>query len=110
MFKLQTTPTYWQEVSVKLPGEQQPRTFKAEFKRLDTDALEAFRRRIVNEKLNDVTIAHEMIVGWDNVNDENNNKIAFAPDTFDALLAIHPVPGSIAVAFFSSVNGAREKN
>ena len=110
MFKLQTTPSYLQDVKVLLPGEKKEQVFQIEFRRLDTAELVDLNKRIPQDEISDIDVAHELVTGWKAVKDEEGNELDFTADNFNRLLAIHPVPSCIVRAFFDSISGARLKN
>jgi hypothetical protein len=62
MLKLQPNPTFKWPVKITLPGETKPATVVFEFRHKSKEAVEAFRKDLVNRT--DEAILSEIVVTW----------------------------------------------
>lgn len=125
MFKLvtdQSQQTYMTSVSVEMleeNGKKKTHVFKAKFRRLTREELDALSARVAAsrdmvdgdpDKIRDVDVLSDVMVGWAEVMDENGVAVEFNPDNFAALLNVHPVRPTLVNAFYASVYGSSTKN
>lgn len=113
MFTLSVSPTFTAPVAVDLPtnnGKLERRNFDGVFKRLDAAELKEYRRQLTAGELDDDGFARIVLVGWEKVTDEHKAPVLFSDTLRDQLLNIHPVTPAVIKAFFTSINGAAEKN
>jgi hypothetical protein len=112
MFKLSQSDTYNWPVTVEVPadgGRTEKSTFDAEFKRLTQSRIEEIRKLIEREEIRDVDLVREVMVGWSSVVDQNG-EVPFSAQALDQLLEVPMVAGSIVLALFASLSGAKRKN
>lgn len=106
-FKLALTPTYQTKIIVELPAEKggfEQSTFKAEFKRCDSEDIEELR------KLPGKEVLERVLRGWSELVDEDNQPVPFNGDTLKAVLNIPQAATALAEGFWTSIFKAREKN
>lgn len=85
------------------------RSFKAKFKRLSQEEIDAAIAATLDGSLSDQEHAQNILVGWDEINDEDGNPLEFTPDNRDKVLNIHPVRPSIIEAWFECVKARKKK-
>jgi hypothetical protein len=113
MFKIATTPTYKAKVAVDIPGDNgkvTTKVFSATFKRLQQSDLDDMMARLRSKDLDDRSLIGEVMVGWDDVADEDGNVLEFNEENLDALLEVFPVRPTIVKTFFNSTSAAKVKN
>lgn len=113
MFKLATTPSYWQRVTVDFPadnGKKDSRAFDAQFRRFAQSELDELRKQLVSGTITDREFVDRVLIGWKGLIDEQDQPVEFNETNLDRVLELYPTQPSIISAFFKSVNGAREKN
>lgn len=107
-FKIALSPTYKRKVTVELPndkGTMDKATFMAEFKRCDQDEIERLGQ-IPHQR----AVLEEVLVGFTDLQDENNQPVPYSEATKDALLKIPQALQGTAREFWLSVYRAPEKN
>ncbi|NOV29164.1 hypothetical protein [Methylomonas sp. ZR1] len=110
---------------VKVPfvdgsGKTQQKTFIAFFPRLPQSEIDEIvkRARVTEEadsqsgddKLTDDELAKKILIGWDEVTDDQGQPVEFSPAMRDKLLEIFPVRPSVISAWFESISGQKRKN
>lgn len=106
-FKLALKPTYKATVKVSLPNDRDgfdTHSFKAEFKRVDMDQLDDLQKKP------QIDAIKEVIVGFSDLIDEDNNQVEFNEDNLEALLKIPQALAAVCEAFWGSIFKAKEKN
>ena len=106
-FKLTQKPTFTVLVKVDTPNDKggfDRSDFKAKFKRVTTDEMEEYRGKPQREVL------REVLVGWEDLLDENNVAVDFNSEHVEALLNVPPALTALAESFWGNVVKAREKN
>ena len=124
-FVLKQSSSYKWPVSFKLPvdgGKFEKQTFDAEFKRLpqarineiqtdvQTRIKAAERSELVDTSVTDISIANELIIGWEGVVDGDGDAVTFCEAVKQQLLDIPTVASAIIVAYFDSLAGVKTKN
>lgn len=124
-FVLKQSSSYKWPVSFKLPvdgGKFEKQTFDAEFKRLpqarineiqtdvQTRIKAAERNEVVDSSVTDISIANELIIGWEGVVDSDGDAVTFSETVKQQLLDIPTVASAIIVAYFDSLAGIKTKN
>lgn len=109
MFKIAQKPTFVVPVEVYLQGDTTKHTFDIEFKRLTKPELDDMKEKVRTNKITDREISKSIVVGWSGIRDEQG-ELAFSESNLDMVLDINLVERSIIAEFFSSANGARQKN
>lgn len=124
-FVLKQSSSYKWPVSFKLPvdgGKFEKQTFDAEFKRLpqarineiqtdvQTRIKAAERNEVVDSSVTDISIANELIIGWEGVVDSDGDPVTFSETVKQQLLDIPTVASAIIVAYFDSLAGIKTKN
>ena len=124
-FVLKQSSSYKWPVSFKLPvdgGKFEKQTFDAEFKRLpqarineiqtdvQTRIKAAERNELADTSVTDISIANELIIGWEGVVDSDGDAVTFSETVKQQLLDIPTVASAIIVAYFDSLAGVKTKN
>lgn len=121
-FKLQQSATYMWPVKIVLPmdgGKRLTQTFDACFRRLPQTRIDEIVRQArlqergrldPDEELHDMDAAREIMVGWDEVKDDDDEPIPFSEGAFKQLLEIPTVAGQIVKTWFASLAEAKRKN
>lgn len=108
MFKLAVSKTFTIPVNFKIPadgGTYQSNSFIVEFKRLTVTEM-----KDLPKEGSDAEMCRRVVVGWNEIADENGNAIPFSSDALDKLLEIVGVAPAILRTFFESVTALQEKN
>jgi hypothetical protein len=63
-----------------------------------------------NEIDTDISIANELIIGWEGVVDSDGDAVTFSETVKQQLLDIPTVASAIIVAYFDSLAGVKTKN
>lgn len=106
-FRLAQKPTFKARVDVSTPnmkGGFDDSKFIAEFKRVETDELKELT------KLTPVELLQKVLVGFEDLLDENDGQVLYSEETRQALLAIPNAVIGLRDAFWSAINKAKEKN
>lgn len=99
-------------------GRREKQEFEAEFKRLPqsriTEIQELAQRRIDNDPaatdISDVSIADEVLVGWDGIVDGDGEVIPYSKGTKAQLLELPMMAGCLIEAYFTSLVEEKRKN
>lgn len=108
MFKISQSRTFTSPVNFKIPadgGTHQSGSFVAEFKRLTVSEM-----RDLPKDVSDAEVARRVVVGWNEVADDDGKPLTFSAEAFDKLLDIIGVAPAVVRTFFEAVTGAQEKN
>lgn len=108
MFKLSVSKTFTTPVNFKIPvdgGTYQTNSFIGEFKRLTLSEM-----RDLPKEGTDAEMCRRVMVGWNEIADENGTPLPFSSEALDRLLDIVGVASTILQTFFGTLNGVREKN
>ena len=106
-FKITQKPTFTAKVDVYTPnnkGGHDYSTFEAEFSRKKVSELDDLRKK------NQLEVMREVLVGWKDFNDDENNPVEFNPENLEILIAIPEALNGLKSAFWDSVVKAKEKN
>lgn len=112
-FKLKLSPTYSTPVTIEIPvdgGRFEKSTFDAEFKRLNTDELNALLARQQEPNRTDRDMIADVLVGWKGLRDEEDQDVPFSETNCEALFRVVQVVPALTKAFFSSIANVRQKN
>lgn len=113
MFAIAVSDTFLVPVRVEVldeKGLKKVHVFKAEFKRLDQDQLDAMNERLAQNAMTDQQVIDEVMVGWADVTDMNKQPLPFTPDNLAALLRVNPTRFCIVKTYFETVNAGARKN
>ena len=119
-----SSSSYSWPVSFSLPenGTRKEQSFDAEFKRLkqsrinEIQALVQQRLKALEDGLedasgvSDVSIADEVLVGWDGIEDGEGNPVPFSVKAKRQVLEVPMLASSIIEAYFDSLIEAKRKN
>ena len=124
-FVLKQSDSYTWPVSIKLPangGKRERQTFDAEFKRLAQSRINEIQaevqRRVkaaeagedVQGSISDVSLADEILVGWEDVNDGDGEAVPFSKAAKAQLLEVPMLASAIIEAYFESLVEQKRKN
>jgi len=124
-FVLKQSASYKWPVTCRLPidgGRFEKQTFEAEFKRLPQARINEIRVEVqrmakaterseaLEESITDQSIAHEVLIGWSGVLDDDGDEVAFSASTCEQLLNVPMVAAAVIEAYFDSVTGNKTKN
>ena len=124
-FVLKQSDSYTWPVSIKLPangGKRERQTFDAEFKRLPQSRIneiqeQANKRMKALERgddggdgISDVTVADEILVGWDGIVDGDGEPVPFSKGSKAQLLDVPMLAGALISAYFESLTEQKRKN
>lgn len=108
MFKIAVDPTYVAPVRGELAGGESFE-FEAVFRRLANSELLALNEK-VRGGMSDAEVVGRVLAGWNAVQDENGEPLAFTPENLFRLLNVAGVQAAVIEAFYTSLPGARRKN
>lgn len=101
-------------------GKTTTKTFTAHFPRLPQSEIDDLVSRAkpadsgnllgVVDRLTDDELARKILIGWDDVTDDQGQPVEFSPAMRDKLLDIHPVRPSVIAAWFEQITGGKRKN
>lgn len=100
--------TFCWPVVVEIPadgGKYEKHQFDAEFKHLSTSRFEALSEELRNGDKTDRQLAEEVLVGWKNIKDEDDQELLFTPENRDRLLEVPGVLRGITAAFIDATTG-----
>jgi|TARA_B100000073_G_scaffold340535_1_gene340510 hypothetical protein len=119
-FVLKSSDSYTWPVVFRQPGNGGKRVksdFIAEFARLSQTRIaeiqqQAQRRADGDESLSisDTSVADEVLVGWEGVQDADGEEIAFSPAMKSQLLEVPMLASAIVEAYFFSLIDEKRKN
>jgi hypothetical protein len=121
MFKIgSVSQTYLQPVEVEVPnggGKTIKHIFKARFKRKTQAELDEIHRRLNalqlkdgEELLSDDALLREVMDGWEDVLDGQDQPQEFNEENLATLLDIYPTRPRLVKAFFDSIQTSKRKN
>lgn len=113
MFRLSNNEVYFWPVKIEVPvdgGRFEKQVFDAQFKRISQSRLKEVSTMIQEEKMSDVELCREILVGWKGVVGDNNLPVDFSPTNLDLLLENHMAVQAVAKSFFESISGTKAKN
>ena len=106
-FKLTQTPTFKANITIDIASEKggwEKSHFIAEFKRVTADDLDRMR------EMPNPEVMREVLTGWANVLNDDNEPIPFTTEHRDAMLAIPAALAALTVAFWENQLKAKAKN
>jgi hypothetical protein len=112
MFKLAISPTFWATVEVEFAAEKGGTAvakFDVQYRRLSSPEMEALSERIRAERMDDRSIAREVMLGWRGLVGEDDEALPFNEETREGVLNAG-FAGAICVTFFNGAPRARAKN
>jgi len=112
-FVLDEASSYKWPVKAKVPsgnGKHSVQTFNGEFKRITQTRIIEMGDQIEKNKITDIELVSEVLIGWDSVEDDDGNPVDFNKANLRKLLDIPTVATAIAQSFFESISGAKRKN
>ncbi len=114
MFQVTTKDqTFTTDVRVEMiaeNGKTKTNVFKAKFRRVNQSDLDSIHERMREKTLTDAGVVREILVGWQDVKDENGQELEFNDDNLAALLNVFPVQPTLVNTFFNSLTNAVRKN
>jgi hypothetical protein len=112
-FVLKQSDSYSWPVTFDLPvdgGRHESQTFDAQFKRMPQKWIRDTAKKIDADKVTDLELAKEVVVGWSGVTDESGKDVPFSQKALEQLLDVPTLAAAIVLAFFGSIAGTKEKN
>tara|TARA_Y100000593_G_scaffold92981_1_gene186250 strand:- start:858 stop:1211 length:354 start_codon:yes stop_codon:yes gene_type:complete len=115
-FILKKRNTYFWPINFETPvddGKYETLKFSCEFKRIKQSQIEEYQKQFQDMKTALAAsrkCAKEVVVGWKDILDEENNQIEFSTKTLDLLLETPMLAQTIAVAYIGSLNEEKAKN
>lgn len=99
-------------------GRREKQEFEAEFQRLPQSRINAIQelaqKRIDNDPdatdISDVSIADEVLVGWEGIVDGDGEPIGYSKSTKAQLLELPMMAGTLIEAYFTSLVEEKRKN
>lgn len=114
MFKIAPTDHFWWPVKVSLPAEKGGRydthSFKVKYSRLTQARLTEIQGMVGKGMFTDREFAREIVLDWEEVNDENGAPMPFNEQTRDRVLDIPLVQAAIINAYNDALREATRKN
>tara|TARA_R100001443_G_scaffold33437_3_gene47358 strand:- start:244 stop:585 length:342 start_codon:yes stop_codon:yes gene_type:complete len=111
-FVLKQSDTYKWPVSVDIPmdGRHKRCTFDGVFKRLSMTRVDELGNQIQKGKITSKKMAHEVLVGWEGIDDDEGNPLEFSVSNLNKLVDVPMVANAISKSFFDSISGVKVKN
>lgn len=106
-FKITKKPIFTAQVEVYTPNEKcghDLSKFTARFDRVDMHRLDKLREKKQAE------VMREVLAGWEDFNDEENNPVPFTTENLEILINIPEALQGLTIAFWENVVKARTKN
>lgn len=106
-FKITKKPIFTAQVEVYTPNEKcghDLSKFTARFNRIDMHQLDKLREKKQPE------VMREVLAGWEDFNDEENNPVPFTPENLETLINIPEALQGLSLAFWENVVKGRTKN
>jgi len=111
---LKDSDSYSWPIVYRLPvsgGRREKQEFEAEFKRLPQSRIiqiQSLAKKLASAdadavEISDVSIADEVLVGWDGIIDSDGEPIAFTRRTKDQLLELPMMAACLIEAYFTSL-------
>jgi hypothetical protein len=99
-------------------GRREKQEFEAEFKRLPQSRINAIQdlaQKVIDKdpeaaEISDVSIADEVLVGWDGIVDSDGEVIPYSKGTKAQLLELPMMAGTLIEAYFTSLVEEKRKN
>lgn len=99
-------------------GRREKQEFEAEFKRLPQSRINAIQdlaQKVIDKdpeaaEISDVSIADEVLVGWDGIVDSDGEVIPYSKGTKAQLLDLPMMAGTLIEAYFTSLVEEKRKN
>jgi len=110
--------TYSWKIELRVPvdnGKYEKQNFYCVFKRIEQSKIEAYQKKLMNTKMDVMfeaarKFAKEVVVGWKDILDANEDQIPFTDEAFDQLLEKPLIGIEIAKTYIDSVTGEKTKN
>lgn len=112
-FVVSKPATYEWPVTIESPidgGVYKKETFNAVFNRLSQTRLQEISKELIDQKMTDIDVAREALVGWNGILDDDKNVVEYNPVIANQLLDIAGFASAVAQSFFDSVTGIKRKN
>ena len=121
MFKISNVnQIYRTPFSVDIPtgaGKSVTHKFTIVFARKSQDELDELYRRMTpakledgEQQLTDDELLDDVVKGWEDVLDDQDQPLEFTPSNFAVLKNIYPTRPTLVQAFFDSIKTAKRKN
>ena len=99
-------------------GRREKQEFEAEFKRLPQSRINQIQdlaQKVIDKdpdasEISDVSIADEVLVGWDGIVDSDGEVIPYSKGTKAQLLDLPMMAGTLIEAYFTSLVEEKRKN
>lgn len=90
MFNIKRPEKISLKVGVRIPGVREEHRFTAHFRYLDMAERKAFIERLADAdgSLDDIDVARELMVGWDDVKQPDGKPLAFSDTALETLMNI----------------------
>lgn len=124
-FVLKQSDSYSWPVSIKLPadgGKRERQTFDAEFKRLPQSRINEIQELVQKQikatergeatasEISDLSIADEILVGWDGIVDGEGEPVPYSKASKAMLLDVPMMAGALISVYFESLVEQKRKN
>lgn len=112
MFKLATNDHYKEKVTVEIPqdlGKTAKGSFIVHFKTLNRDRIEELAQDMNAGSLSESEVLREVVVGFEDVQDEDGQAMEYSEHTRDKLLNIQYVHTAVMKAFLGSLAGKQDR-
>lgn len=116
MFTIRQTHDFDYPVTVRVPGTKRPETFKGLFRSIPAEEAEAWRLKGGDENSTadelidgQVDQISEILLGWDGVQDEDKNKVAFSEESLEAACRFGWFRIGVIEAYAKAISGREEK-
>jgi len=124
-FVLKQSDSYTWPVSIRLPangGKRERQTFDAEFKRLPQSRINEIQEEVQKrikaverneqpaDEISDVSIADEILVGWDGIVDGDGEAVPYSKAAKAQLLEVPMLAGALITTYFESLAEQKQKN
>ena len=112
MLRIGLSETFWAPVEIEYTTEEGAKAvhkFEVRFKRHDMNELEQLRDLVRVEGLDDRDIARKVMLEWRKFKDADGQPVVYSDEAREEVLAAG-FGGAIALAFFSCVPKAKQKN
>ena len=111
-FVIDQSPTYkWRvEVKVNKDGEVSTEIFTAHFKNISQSRFREMVKMIEDKQIEDVDVAKEVLIGWEDLEDNNGTQMPFTKSTLNKLLEVRGFATAVGFAFMESNEQIYVKN
>ena len=111
-FVLDQSNTYKCKVEIEVPVGKKTETqdFYAEFKNISQSRLQEMMRQVANQEMLDVDVAKEVLMGWEEMENEDGTDVEFNNANLNKALDVMGFATAVGFAFMESSKVRFEKN